>query len=87
MLFRSLQKLQASMPWQHISRDVHALVFGIKQGNDRTVSPTARYQTVFKRFSNEAIFPGARSDWRKMPASGVNIGVVGRAEGIKYAKR
>ncbi len=82
-----LQKLQASMPWQHISRDVHALVFGIKQGNDRTVSPTARYQTVFKKFSNEAIFPGARSDWRKMPASGVNIGVVGRAEGIKYAKR
>lgn len=82
-----IQKIKASLPWQHISRDVHALVFGLKQGNDRTVSPSGRFQTVFKRFSNESIFPGARSDWRKMPASGVNIGVVGRAEGIKHAKR
>lgn len=81
-----IQKVKASMPWQHVSRDVHALVFGLKQGNDRTVSPSGRFQTVFKRLSNEAIFPGARSDWRKMPPSGVNIGVVGRAEGIKYAK-
>jgi NADH-quinone oxidoreductase subunit G len=82
-----MQKLKAAMPWQYFSRDVHAVVFGLKQGNDRTVSPSGRFQTVFKRLSNEAIFPGARSDWRKMSASGVNIGVVGRAEGIKHAKR
>ena len=82
-----LQKVVASMPWQFTARDGHAVAFGLKQGNDRTVSPSGRFQTVFKSFSNEAIFPGARTDWRKMPASGVNIGVVGRAEGIKYAKR
>ena len=81
-----MQKLVASMPWQFTSRDSHAVVFGIKEGNDRAVSPTGRFQTVFKRLSDEAIFPGARMDWKKMPASGVNIGVVGRAEGIKYAK-
>jgi len=82
-----MQKVVASLPWQYMARDGHAVVFGIKQGNDRMVSPTGRFQTVFKRLSNEAIFPGARTDWRQMPPSGVNIGVVGRAEGIKYAKR
>ncbi len=81
-----MQRLVASMPWQFTSRDSHGVVFGIKEGNDRAVSPTGRFQTVFKRLSDEAIFPGARMDWKKMPASGVNIGVVGRAEGIKYAK-
>jgi NADH-quinone oxidoreductase subunit G len=82
-----MQKLVASMPWQFMARDGHSVCFGLKQGNDRSVSPSGRFQTVFKRLSNEAVFPGARNDWRKMPASGVNIGVVGRAEGIKYAKR
>ncbi len=82
-----MQKVVASIPWQYMSRDGHAVVFGLKQGNDRAISPTGRFQTVFKRLSNEAIFPGARTDWRKMPASGVNMGVVGRAEGVIYAKR
>jgi NADH-quinone oxidoreductase subunit G len=82
-----LQKLVAAVPWQFTSRDAHALIFGVTEGNDRKVSPTQRPQMVFKSVVGEAIFPGVRIDWRRIEPKGVNIGEVGIREGVVSAKK
>jgi NADH-quinone oxidoreductase subunit G len=69
-----VQKLSAALPWQFTSRDTHALVFGLEKGGDRELSPAGRAQLVFEKYVVGGIFPGARTSWRKMSASGVNIG-------------
>ncbi len=78
-----LQKVQSSIPWQHTSRDGHAIGLGLKNGNDREVVQKNYYQTVFNKRLSESVFPGVRTDWRRLHATGVNIGEVGYREGRK----
>ncbi len=78
-----LQKLVAAIPWQHTSRDGLALALGMKNGNDRETLEKNHYQTVFNKRLSETVFPGVRTDWRKLGATGVNIGEVGYREGRK----
>ncbi len=55
--------------------------------NDETYRQSERNweqgQTVFNKRLSETVFPGVRTDWRKLGATGVNIGEVGYREGRK----
>lgn len=68
-----LQKLQASVPKQFISRDAHQVVWGISQQNDRKPMNHLRFQEFFKSLVGAQWLGLNEPDWRKFSKMGALV--------------
>jgi NADH dehydrogenase/NADH:ubiquinone oxidoreductase subunit G len=59
-----IQKLQASVPKQFLSRDCHQLVWGLSQKGDRKPVSLLRFQDSFKRVIGPKLLGKDQLDWR-----------------------
>ncbi|MEZ4750598.1 MAG: hypothetical protein R3B54_08210 [Bdellovibrionota bacterium] len=67
-----LQRLQAAIPRVSLSRDAHAVAFGIARGGDRDVAPDARHIDLFEKLIATPLV-GKEVAWKKLDPMGIPL--------------